>query len=83
MNPNNSRIGVMNILKDSINKDVRSQMNSHYFRADYIGWNPKNEYPECRVIGVFGKFGDIEIETAALLRTNGVEDIEHDDDKVH
>ena len=82
MNPISSRIVAMNIKPESVTKDVKKKINSHYFRAEYLGWQTKSEYPECRVIEQFGKFGDIEIETSALLRTHNVEDVEHDPEMV-
>lgn len=82
MNPISSRIVAMNIKPESVSKDMKKKINSHYFRAEYLGWQIKSEYPECRVIEQFGKFGDIEIETSALLRTHNVEDVEHDPEMV-
>ena len=59
LTPNNSRITAFNLLAHSITKDMKKDMKTHYFRAEYVGWDRKQEFPECRLVEVFGKFGDI------------------------
>jgi ribonuclease R len=82
LNPINGRIAAMNIHPDSIPKKLKQKLSTHYFIAEYIGWNIKSEYPECKIIEEFGKFGDIDIETGSLLKTHGVEDTEYNSETV-
>jgi exoribonuclease R len=83
LTPINIRICAINVVPESITEEMKKCLESHYFRTEYLGWDAQREFPECRAIEVFGKFGEIETETAALLRTNGVADEEHDEEKVN
>lgn len=38
MNPINSRIAVLNVKPESVDKEMIKKLESHYFRAEYIGW---------------------------------------------
>ena len=49
-------------------------MGTYYYLVELTGWTIYSEYPTCRLIKPFGKFGEIEIETSALLKTHNVED---------
>lgn len=61
LNPINNRIAAMNVIADSVSKNMKKKIQTHYFFAEYAGWPANSEYPECRIIEEFGKFGDIEI----------------------
>ena len=77
LNPINNRIAAMNVITDSLPKSLKKKLQTHYFIAEYAGWPANSEYPECKIIEEFGKFGDIEIETSSLLKTHGIEDAEY------
>ncbi len=35
----------MNVTSDSNLKGVKKHINTHYFRAEYVGWETNSEYP--------------------------------------
>lgn len=51
----------MNVTTDSVPKSLKKKLQTHYFIAEYAGWPSNSEYPECKIIEEFGRFGDIEI----------------------
>lgn len=52
----------------------KKNKDNKYFLAEILGWEVDEEYPECRIIEEYGKMGEIETETGALLVTHGVID---------
>lgn len=82
LQPTNSRITAMNVKAEHTPKNLKKGMATHYYMAQYLGWNKKDDYPECKIVEQFGKFGEIEVETTSLLKTHGLEDKDHDNDIV-
>ena len=39
LHPINSRIASMNVVPESASSQVKQFKNTHYFRAEYVGWN--------------------------------------------
>ena len=61
LHPINSRIASMNILLESTSNETKKYKETHYFRAEYVGWDDDSDYPKCRLIERFGSFGEIEV----------------------
>ena len=57
---------------ESVPNDVKAKMNTDYYLVELTGWSIYSEYPFCNVVKPFGKFGEIEVETGALLKTNNI-----------
>ena len=51
----------MNILPESTSNETKKYKETHYFRAEYVGWDDDSDYPKCRLIERFGSFGEIEV----------------------
>jgi len=47
---------------------------THYYLAEMLEWGKDEDYPICKIVEQFGKFGDIDVETSSLLKIHGIED---------
>jgi exoribonuclease R len=45
-----------------------------YFLAEFDYWDTTDDYPFCKIKGEYGTFGQVEIETQALLKTYSIEE---------
>lgn len=45
LSPINNRIAAMNVQADSVSKNMKKKLQTHYFFAEYAGWPSNSEYP--------------------------------------
>ena len=74
LKPTNAKFASMNIDLAQIDKQCLQNASTKYFLAEFDYWDTTDDYPFCKIKGEYGTFGQVEIETQALLKTYSIEE---------
>lgn len=72
LRPTNAKFASMNIDLMQIDKQFLQHACSKYFLAEFAYWDVTDDHPFCEIKGEYATFGQVEIETQALLKTYGI-----------